>query len=56
MRNIWFLIAAIIVFVVMAIIAFTNGTWDTSQHLFGLIGIGSACFAASFVPVGGRGV
>jgi uncharacterized membrane protein len=46
-----FLILAIIVFAVTAIIALTGGTWDTFSHLFALVAIGLALFAASFLPV-----
>jgi hypothetical protein len=46
-----FLVLAIIVFVVTAIIALTGGTWDTFSHLFALVSIGLAFFAASFLPI-----
>jgi len=47
------LILAIVVFLVMAIIALTKGTWDTAQHLFALAGLGLALFAGSFLPIPG---
>ena len=46
-----FLILAIIVCAVTAIIALTGGTWDTFSHLFALVSIGLALFAASFLPL-----
>jgi hypothetical protein len=46
-----FLILAIVVFAVTAIIALTGGTWDTFSHLFALVSIGLALFAASFLPL-----
>jgi uncharacterized membrane protein len=45
------LVLAIIVFVVTAILALTGGTWSTTVHLFALLGIGLALFAASFLPL-----
>jgi hypothetical protein len=45
------LVLAIIVFAVSAIIALTGGTWSTVSHLFALVGIGLALFAASFLPI-----
>ena len=46
-----FLVLAIIAFVVTAIIALTGGTWSTVSHLFALVAIGLALFAASFLPL-----
>ena len=46
-----FLIGAIILFVITAIIALTGGTWDTFSHLLALVCIGLAAFAASFLPL-----
>ena len=45
------LVLAIIAFVVTAILALTGGTWSTTVHLFALLGIGLALFAASFLPL-----
>lgn len=45
------LVVAIVLFVILAFVAFAGGNWDTSGHLFGLLGIGLAWFAASFLPI-----
>ena len=46
-----FLVLAIILFVVTAIIALTGGSWSTFTHLIATTCIGLAFFAAAFLPV-----
>ena len=46
-----FLIVAIVIFILIALLVLTGGTWATIQHLFALLGIGLAFLAASFLPI-----
>ena len=45
------LILSIIVLAVAAILALAGSSWDTFTHLFALLSIGLALFAASFLPI-----
>ena len=45
------LIVSVVLFLLLAIIALSGGTWDTASHLFALAGFGLAAFAASFLPI-----
>ena len=48
-----FLVLAIVVFLVTAILAIAGSSWDTLAHLLALVSIGLAFFAASFLPIPG---
>lgn len=45
------LVIAIVLFVIVAFIGLTGGTWDTFSHLVSLLGFGLAFFASSFLPI-----
>jgi uncharacterized membrane protein len=45
-----FLILAIVIFAVLAILAFAGGAWETALHLLALLAIGLGCLAASELP------
>ena len=45
------LIASIVVFILVAILALTGSSWDTLTHLFALTCIGLAALASSFLPI-----
>ena len=45
------LILAIITFAIAAILALVGSSWDSFIHLFALLNIGLALFAASFLPI-----
>ena len=45
------LIFAIVLFIVTAILAIAGSSWDSFSHLFALVCVGLAFFAASFLPV-----
>jgi uncharacterized membrane protein len=45
------LIGSIIVFVLVALLCLLGSSWDTLTHLFALVCVGLAFFAASFLPV-----
>lgn len=49
--KILFLILAIVAFIVMAVVAFSGGSFDTIGHLFGILGIGLGLLAAFFLPI-----
>lgn len=42
-------VLAIIAFAVVVIVSVTNGTWDTTAHLFAVTAVGLALFAGSTV-------
>jgi hypothetical protein len=46
-----FLILAIVLFIVVAILAIAGSSWDTFSHLLALVSVGLALFAASFLPL-----
>ena len=46
-----FLVLAIVVFLVTAILAIAGSNWDTFTHLIALVCVGLTFFAASFLPL-----
>jgi hypothetical protein len=50
MMKLLLLIAAICLFIVLAILGLSGGHWETFGHLIALLGVGLAAFAASFLP------
>ena len=46
-----FLILAIVVFLLSALLCAIGSSWDTFRHLFALLCLGLAFFAAYFLPI-----
>lgn len=49
--KILLLIVSVALLVVIAILALAGSSWDTFTHLFALLCIALAAFAASFLPL-----
>jgi len=51
MNKLYIVIAAIIIFIVDAILAFSDAKWGTTAHLIGLDSVGLAVLSLAHIPV-----